>query len=170
MTQKLTITEALAEIKTVGKRLETKRQFINTSFAGDSRLRDPYAEEGGWTTKIRRELQAIDDLEERIVKLRSGIATANAATTLTMHGTTRTLSDWLVWRREVAPTTLGFYRGLRAGLEKARAHKFDANEEARVDLYIDPETVQERLERMDMILGELDGKLSLLNATTFIDL
>lgn len=38
----MTITEALAEIKTIGKRLEKKRAAIAGNLARDSRLKDPF--------------------------------------------------------------------------------------------------------------------------------
>lgn len=167
---KLTITEALAEIKTVTKRIENKRQFVNSSFAMDSRLRDPYEESGGVKKKLREELQAIGDLEQRLVDLRMAIARANSTTQLTIGKRSRTVSEWLIWRREVAPATTRFYKGLQAGIANAVKHKFDPNENASVVVVADQAHITETIEDIDAILGELDGKLSLLNATTFVEL
>src|SRR5579863_1653454 len=65
--RQLTITEALAEIKTINKRLESKRESVRNYIARDVRVRDPLEKEGGSAEFIKRERQAIIDLEERIV-------------------------------------------------------------------------------------------------------
>lgn len=43
----LTITEALAEIKTVGKRVEKKREFIKAFLARQDGVKDPLEKDGG---------------------------------------------------------------------------------------------------------------------------
>ena len=50
----LTITEALAEIKTIGKRVEAKRTFINGILWRPEAIRDPLAARPSGTTSSRR--------------------------------------------------------------------------------------------------------------------
>jgi hypothetical protein len=77
---KLTITEALAEIKTINARLQKKRESIGTNLMRDSRIKDPMESEGGSEEFIRKETQAIDDLQKRIVSIRTAIQQQNLVT------------------------------------------------------------------------------------------
>lgn len=54
-----TITEALAEIPTIEKRIEKKSEFILNYLYRQSAVRDPHEKDGGSSTLIHRELQAI---------------------------------------------------------------------------------------------------------------
>ena len=53
----ITITEALAEIKTVGKRVEKKREFIKSFLARQDGIKDPLEKDGGSYQAIARERQ-----------------------------------------------------------------------------------------------------------------
>ncbi len=55
---KLTITEALAEIPTIEKRIEKKREFILNYLYRQSSVRDPHEKDGGSTVLIVREAGA----------------------------------------------------------------------------------------------------------------
>ena len=55
---KLTITEALAEIKTIGKRLEKKREHVKGFLFRQDVFKDPFYSEGGSFSMIERERQA----------------------------------------------------------------------------------------------------------------
>src|SRR4029077_17206699 len=99
--KKLTITEALAEIKTIGKRVETKQSQLESYIVRDSRMRDPMEKDGGSAEFIKRERQAITDLQKRVVNLRLAIQQSNMVTKLSLNGTDMTVYEWLIWRREV---------------------------------------------------------------------
>jgi hypothetical protein len=74
---KITITEALAEIPTIVKRIDKKQEFILNFLYRQSAVRDPHEKDGGSSELIKREMQAIDDLQARLVKIRSSIQLAN---------------------------------------------------------------------------------------------
>ena len=88
-----TITEALAEIKTIGKRLEKKRESVKAYLARDSRVKDPLEKEGGSTEYVRKERQAISDLEKRVVTIRTAIAKSNLGTAVTIQGMSMTVFE-----------------------------------------------------------------------------
>lgn len=177
----LTITEALAEIKTVGKRLEHKKQAVLQNIGRDARVKDPLEREGGAVEYIKRERQAIADLEKRIVAIRTAIQKANLNTTATVNGTTLTVSEWLTWRREVSASSKQFLTqmnqtivGTRNKIQAQGARVVSATSEADakpgdVVIHLDEKALLEDIEKTETILGELDGKLSLLNATTVIE-
>jgi hypothetical protein len=187
----VTITEALAEIKTITKRLATKREFVTSYLLRHEEIRDPLEKDGGSGTMIARERQAIADLEQRIVDIRAAIARSNEATKISIGGRTRTVTEWLAWRKEVAPGVSLFLRDLRNRIEGVRkmqvegrvprtdprlaalavqataiANKSEKPPEIIVNL--DEKELAKDSEAHEDILGQLDGQLSLKNATTEI--
>lgn len=177
----ITITEALAEIKTIGKRLDKKRDFIGHYLVRQEGVKDPLEKDGGSTKVIESELQAIQDLETRIISLRRGIQHANDDTTITISGVSRTISEWLTWRRDVAPGRRTFLTQLRTILQglrdKARSEGISlvtasttTPETRPTDLVIsvDEKKLSDESEQLEEILGTLDGQLSLKNATVTI--
>lgn len=180
----ITITEALAEIKTVGKRIEKKREYITQYLFRAEGMRDPLEKDGGSPEVIRRERQAIADLEDRIIALRLGIQRANDKTLVTINGQGLTITEWLTWRRDVAPTRKAWLATLRAALMRVRdkaktqgsvvlsATATASSGEAKptdVVVNIDESDLASEIERIEDVLGQLDGQLSLKNATVFID-
>jgi len=183
----MTITEALAEVKTIGKRLEKKRQSILQYIARDSRLKDPMESDGGSVEFIRKERQAIKDLEQRIIDIRTAINASNLATSTTIEGETRSVFEWLTFRREVADNRKRFLQALTGGVTATREKVqreggrvttagissvaiVEGNKPAfEIMVNVDEKALFEEQELMEKILGDLDGKLSLLNATTSVE-
>src|SRR5690348_15022934 len=172
----ITITEALAEIKTVQKRIEKKREFISQFIARQDGLKDPLEKDGGSFASIARERQSIHDLEDRIVALRRGIQVANEETMVTLNGTSRSVADWLVWRRDVAPGYQKFLNDLRGRLNaiRDRARQQGSNmvmastpTEKPTDFVVNlnEQELAAEIETLEDTLGQLDGQLSLKNAT-----
>lgn len=184
---KLTITEALQEIKTIGKRLEKKRAAVGPYLARDSRNRDPLAKDGGSDKFITAECQAISDLEERIIKIRTSIQRSNLDAAIAVAGVTRTVAEWLTWRREISTQQSAFLRAMVSGLNNIRNEvqkkggkivaaaavavneSFDPNGPPEVIVNVDERALIADQENLETMLGDLDGKLSLFNATTVIE-
>ena len=175
---KLTITEALAEIKTASARIDKKREAVMRYFSRDSRLRDPLEVDGGSKEFVRRERQSIADLEERIVRIRSAIQEVNLHTPLTIGHRTNTVSQWLNWRREVSARHKGFLNQMAQALTAVRQNALrqgmqvtDKENYAPGDVLVmvNEQELAREIEELENVLGSLDGKLSLLNATTLIE-
>lgn len=184
----MTITEGLAEIKTIGKRLEKKRAAVLANIARDSRLKDPLADGEGATSEgfISQERQAIMDLERRVVAIRVAIQRKNLETSCTVGENTYTIQEWLDFRREVADGRKHFLNQMNAAITGIRAKA--QSQGARVTgignaaavvaagdkpvveilLHLNERELMKDQEGLEQVLGELDGKLSLLNATTVI--
>ncbi len=174
-----TITEALAEIPTIEKRIEKKSEFILNYLYRQSAVRDPHEKDGGSSTLIHRELQAIHDLQERIIKIRSAIQKANAENTITIFNETRSIVDWLTWRREVAPEQQNFLKDMTSKINSMRQQAIrqgvnvtdkDAGFSSDYVVNVNERELAEKIENLENILGTLDGQLSLKNATILIDL
>lgn len=179
----MTITEALAEIKTTEKRIAKKREFVGQHLARDERLRDPFDQDGGSVQIVARELQAVQDLEQRRVVLRLRIQEANQRIMVVVGSMTKSLAEWLVWRREVAPNRQQFLRTVSQTLEKGRKDaqqkgmtlvgaganvQVGGTQTINVFVNVNERALAEEIERLEQILGDLDGQLSLKNATETI--
>ncbi len=178
----ITITEALAEIKTLGKRIEKKREFIGSYLARREGLRDPLEKDGGSAAMIVAERQAVGDLEARLIRLRRGIQSANDTTVVTIGGKARTISEWLTWRRDIAPGQKAWLSQVRAGVNQVRetakregislvSASASINGDAKptdIVVNIDERQLGAEMEALEDTLGQLDGQLSLKNATVTI--
>lgn len=179
---RLTVTEALAEIKTLGKRIEKRRENVLPYLFRQKAVTDPLEEEtGGSPEFIRRERQAIRDLETRLVSLRVAIQALNLREEIMIDGETLTMAEWLTWRKEVLPGQRGFLQNLRTRLEQMRREagpkqvgvvNVDSSSEAKrndVLVNISEAELAREIEHVEFVVGTLDGQLSLKNATTTIE-
>lgn len=176
----VTLTEALAELKTLEKRIESKRAAILPFLVRQERMKDPLLKEGGSAEYIKRERQAINDLQERIVRIRSRILEANFKTVITIGNMSRSIQDWLTWRREVSAAQASLLRDIVKTVTAARASAqskgvaiVPTGEKAVNDsdliVNVDDASMAKEIEGLEQILGTLDGQLSLKNATVVID-
>ena len=175
-----TVTEALAEIKTIGKRIGKKTEFIKQYVIRQEQVKDPLEKDGGSVKALKAESQGIADLQKRIIVIRSAIMRSNLATQLTIGPVTMSVADWLTWRKDVAPLEVKRIAELRQGIESTR-QQFRAKGvtvgAAGADLKptdlvvsVDEAALAAQAEELENVLGVLDGKLSLLNATTTLDI
>lgn len=183
---KMTITEALQEIKTINKRLEKKRVSVVEYLVRDSRIKDPLEKDGGSEKFVAQERQAIGDLEQRIVAIRTAIQRSNLETVVSLNGHQKTVAEWLTWRREVSAGTASFLKSVAANIKNVRtsvqqkggrivANVAQINEGTgpqdppQIVVNLDEKGILDEQEQLEITLGDLDGKLSLLNATTVVD-
>ena len=177
----ITITEALAEVKTIDKRIAKKREFIRQYLARQEGIKDPLERNGGSVQVISQEMQAVGDLEDRIVEIRRGIQRANEATEISVNGTTRPIADWLIWRREISHEQESFLTRLSTHLRQVRdeaqrkghavvqATATTADQKPTdIVVNIDERELSTDIENLQDTLGQLDGQLSLKNATVLI--
>ena len=180
----ITITEALAELNTISKRVLKKKEFVNTYLARPEGLKDPLEKAGGSVKVLREELQAIKDLLMRHVSIRIAIQRSNQETPITVGGTTKSVAEWLTWRKEVAPSIQTFNATMRHTLDQTRrqaqqrgaavvsASVSVAGDAKPTDFVVnvDEAELNADAETLENILGTLDGQLSLKNATVTISI
>jgi hypothetical protein len=175
-----TITEALAERKVIAKRIDNKRQAIYRYTVLSGGAKDPIREEGGSQAFIRDEMQAIGDLQARQVAILRAIQKANAETLIKIGDEERTVADWLIWRRDVAPGVQQFLQNIVQGIVRSRddaakrkgivvpADAAATAKDQDIIVNINERQVVSQIEQIDMVLGSLDGQLSLKNATVIV--
>lgn len=175
----ITITEAFAELKTIGKRIDTMRRFVLTNLVRQNHLKDPHEKHGGTEKLLGEKLQGIADLEERQIGLRLAIQRSNQEQQLEIDGRVRSVMGWITWRREVAPaqhrhllemqTRINQMRDEAAGKKLAVRGQGDAPQALEdVLVNIDETGLQQEIEHITTVLGTLDGRLSLHNALTTV--
>ena len=91
----------------------------------------------------------------------------------------RTIADWLVWRREVAPVQQTFLANIRARIEQARqeaarkgaglSKDIESAKPNDVIVNVNEQELAREIEGLEDVLSTLDGQLSLRNATLMID-
>lgn len=174
----MTITEALAEMKTLAKRIEKKREAIAPYLLRQSIVLDPLADSGGSKEHVRRERQALGDMETRMVAIRTSIQKVNQITPITVEGETKTIAEWLTWRKEIAPARQKHLQMMHGSIRKVRddfAKKGGMVGEAvsasdvNITVNVDEAGLLKEIEQMENVLGQLDGQLSLKNATVMVE-
>ena len=174
-----TIHEALAELKIIEKRRATKVQEILNHLGRDSRLIDPLlaqdAASGGQPAFVRATMQAIHDLDARFIRIRHAIqlSNENPQNAITINGNTRTIAEWLIWKREMANKERDLFNGMRTAINNTRAQIARMNQQAgspQADLVVNYSETQllKDMEDFEQTWGLLDGQLSLRNATVTI--
>ena len=176
---KITITEALAKIPTIVKRIEKKQEFVTMYLYRQSAIRDPHEKDGGSAVLIAHEMQSIKDLQDLTVSIRAAIQKANSENTITIGQDTRSIVDWLTWRREIAPSHQKFLKDISNRLNSMRQQAMqkgfgvsdkDAGFSNDFIVSINEKDLSDEIEGMEEILGTLDGQLSLKNATIQIEI
>jgi hypothetical protein len=165
----------------MGKRIASKREYVANFLARQDGIKDPLEKDGGSAEVIKRERQAIADLEARHVAIRTAIQKVNQSTPITIADTTKTIAEWLTWRKEVAPGAQSFVGKMRNSLIQVRSQAQQKGwgviasattaETKPTDFVVnvDESELAKEAERFETILGTLDGQLSLKNATVTID-
>ena len=173
---KTTVTEALASLKTIVKRVDSKREALRKHCAHYSHLKDPLAASGGSAAFWKAETQAIRDLHDRSLTIRTAIQHANHLNEITLHGETRTVAAWLIWKREVAPNQLSFLREISNSVrmyrdEARRSTRGQTADQVTPDVItsFDELEFMGELKKWEAMLADLDGQLSLFNARTEIN-
>jgi hypothetical protein len=173
----LTVAEALAEVQTIRRRIDKKQQLIAAYLLREQQYRDPLRAEGGSAAVLAGELRSVAALHERTVLLRRLIQNAYEGTAVSFGGRTRSLADWLVWRREVSARRAGFLKALSTRIHKARlsaarrgrATAAPADKPRDVVVHLNEQELAQDIEGLEELLGYLDGQLALKNATVTVE-
>src|SRR5258706_707033 len=179
----ITITEALAEQQTIIKRLAQKEEFQHAHAVRLKQMVDPLAAAGGSKAALEKDVQAYRDLAARYVLLRHKMLQANLTNNITLRGETKPIYDWLVWRRDLAPKMQVFYQRLVLHLQQMRAPRRQGQaivggniavnmadvKQDDLEVNLNESKLYEDKENLEAMLGELDGLLSLKNATITIE-
>lgn len=169
---KMTITEALAEIKLEQNKIRKKMMFVLDHLVRPKDRIDPLEKEGGSPGVIEKEMQAIKDLQARVLKIRTAINAANTKTVLEVKDMSMTISEWLIWKRDILPYMEDLYATMSNKINKQRGQlgmpsRLQAAQQVTgEDLisHVNEVELMEKIEELGEIKDRLDGLLSLKNA------
>lgn len=178
--EKITITEALSEVNLIKKKIIAKQARIQSAVVRAEHNPDPFLSDGGSSAMVKAESQGIHDLNRRLSKIRSEISRANLGNEITLGEDTRSIHDWLVWKREIAKDQIKFtydvHRAVKAHLDmtakQPQVYK-DAdgnNQLVKWTINVDYAYWLKQNEQLEEKLEQLDGKLSLKNATIVVNI
>lgn len=186
MTTTITITEALAELRTLLARIDTGRANVAQHMTRPADRVDPMAASGGQRAFVESAKQSVMDLLIRFRGIRSAIQRSNVNSSLECGGVSMTVAEWLTWRRELQPIERSFLesqlttlRGARAKIDGREVQSFRGREPhpeaglvatAALVENIDENALVEEIETFTKIVGGLDGRLTLHNSTTTIEI
>lgn len=177
---KMTITEALAEIKLILKKIDKLQKVVNSNLFRYEHSKDPFESDGGSRMFAEASLQSIKNLYQRLSKIRAAITKANLENSLTIGDTTLSLHEWLTYKREIAKPTIAYYLELQNSLKqkmdehdkRPQVYKDEATgkiEIAKLHASLDYAKIVAENQKLSDIEQTLDGKLSLKNATIVIE-
>jgi hypothetical protein len=171
--RKLTITEGLAEIKLATKKMDTHLNGVLKYSNRSEQLTDPLEKRGGSVAFVKSERQAISDLQKNIIGIRIAINKANMATPLVIEGESKTVAEWLIWRREVSNLQQKHNTQIAHAINVARTQANSGKvkeEKYNLVVNLDEKELHDEQLKLDTILSTLDGKLSMHNAVTIIEI
>jgi hypothetical protein len=127
---------------------------------------------------VAAERQSLRDLRQRYANIRIAINRVNMETSVELLGTTRTIAEWIVWKREIhtmhaeelnaIANSIKTVRTKAASLGKQISSDKDSTGPQDVIVNLDEAAVLKEAEELAATLSTLDGKLSLVNATVRI--
>lgn len=177
---KMTITEGLAELKLIDSKVKKKQDAVLGNLVRFEHIPDPFEKEGGSRSYVAKEIQSVGDLLKRHTKIRTAIAKANIESQVTINNETKSIYEWLAWKREISERETSFYRDIYAKTKSAvdqlaaRPQFFNDQQTgqpafAKQIVNIDYGTSLGKSEELSDTAAKLDGILSLKNATLTIE-
>ena len=182
MAEKITMTEALAKLKIIDKKVQSNIEFIQTYVARLEKVKDPLSGEGGSEEIVKQKRQSTEDLLMLWETIRISIQKKNLESEITISGTTKTVAGWLVWRREVADRHKKSLKVIQKSIHNLRdqARRKDVSfvepgsgkkaEPDDIIVVVKEKELADNIDAVEETLGELDGRLSLFNATTHVEI
>lgn len=181
----LTVQECLARLKTLTDRIQKKEAFVIQHAFRHTFYQDPLESAGGSKAALKAEYQSIQDLRQHYVEVRAAVNRSNEATSVTVGAVTRTISEWLIWKREIQKSEVNFLVSLKAKIDQGKAEVMrnfavvrqqgvqDAGtakeaEKSLLVVNVDEMVLHKLADELTEILNQLDGQLSLKNATVTI--
>jgi hypothetical protein len=170
---RLNISEAINQIEVIDRLVARKQQLIDAYLLREAAVRDPLERDGGTAGVLAREYRSIQALLGRKVRIRRAVQAANEQATITHGDTTRSVADWLVWKREVVARRSRFLGQMRHRIEQGRrsvSRKGAAPGRADLIVHVNEKDLSGEVESLEELRGYLAGQLALKNATVLVEL
>ena len=180
----LTITEGLAEIKLTHKKLVSVTANVQQYVVYPASQLDPLAKSGGSSKYIQEQLDSLAGLTDYLVKLREAIAASNMVTHFTIKGVTKTVQQWLEWKREAGPKKLDALHAILSKIQESRdemsrrqamsglrsVSQTAAALPEGLTVNLDESALLKDIQELEELLAVIDGQLNQINSMTRINL
>lgn len=159
----LSITRALAEIALQKEQIVREINFVKEHVSLPANRIDPLANDGGSQKVLQSKMQSIRDKADYVGRLRRAIAHSNAETTVEVDYITKTVEEWLIWKRDIYPLLLQATSSVSTTLTRSQLSKEE------VINFLSPDEAFENLRELQNIYNRLDAALSESNAVTKVN-
>ena len=164
---KMKLIEAMKELKLIVAKISRNREETIKYSSGLSNEKPVFETEKAQSEYVARLIQSTEDLVKRYLDLKSAIEYTNLKTKVTIHGETRSISEWLVYKRNLAGIRHHAYQAANDSVALGRKSKDAAAlKDVQIVRYYDEAVMNAKLRNLIEILGSLDGTLEVINATT----
>ena len=161
---KLTIHEAFAEIKLIESKIEKNLQEGLEYSSREAGYVDPLEKEGGSANFVVARLQAIRDLNDRLIAIKLAMEKANLEHAITIGDKTASVAQWLLFRRFTH-----YHNAVSKMLRQTRRLNPTTDNDEGFVINFNREELIKTDEKLSQVLSELDSKLSVFNALTVIE-
>ena len=170
---KITVTEALGKISLIDKQIDAELAAVAPYIAYTDNLKDPLEKDGGSKNFVKSRVQSVDDMLKNKNRLRVAINTANLSNKVTVAEETRSVAEWLIWRRECLPKQKHVVNQLLQAANNLRSRVNTSNQQHNQSVGVvsnlDEKKLNEEVLKIQSIENNLDTQLSLFNATTLVE-
>lgn len=178
------LTQALSELHTISKRIETTKERVLTNLTRIESADDPHKGEPDGSFGVNaRHLESIADLEKRYELIRVAIMKANIENGITIKNTTKSIFGWLVWKRDIYDGLYERYKTMVRSVRRAHldnqsrpqtimvkdANGVESPQMLQIIDHVNLKKIEDRLSEIEEIYNILDGELSLKNAEIVIE-
>lgn len=161
--------EGLKRLRVILKRIDGNTVEITRYASKLSTEKGPFESEETQKDEVKGRIQSNLDLVKEYLALKGRVDRTNRATMITAGGTSRSLADWLLLKRQLGQKVVSTYQALNTSeaerhLRSMQAH--GSQERVTVEQLYDEGEKNKALRRWMDDTEEFDAKLEVVNATT----
>jgi hypothetical protein len=176
--QPMTLIAGMKELQLILKKMGSNAGMV-LEYAAQPSNEIPLLSTGdAQTDTINRLAQSTEDLADDYAKLSARINYTNLVTCVTINGKTKSIHEWLQYRRKLIRGALSKKDGIKGGIELIYQAMSTAKAEQKINMgrmqttqiditrYYDEATKQEKLREWMETYERIDQTLEVVNATT----
>ena len=164
MTADMTIIEGLKKLKMIIRRMDKNNENISKYSAQWDNQRLYFGDETLQRAEIRKLIQSNNDLMLQYVELKTRIERTNLNTVVDIGGYALPIASWLIVLRKTGIKMLESYRSMNTDHAGRRVL---GDKDSKLIRFYTEEDKNKGLRKWDDLLhGEIEGRLEVVNATT----
>ena len=158
-TSNMKIIEALKEIKLIEKKIEENGKLVFKYSSQPDNIKLPFETEEQQKKEIRNLDQSTKDLIENMIILNKRISITNLKVQVEINGETRSIQEWILYRRKIYTLYMNFYENMKVG-------RFTVEKDVKINTFFDERSKVDSIRRIEDTYHHIDRRLEVINATT----